>query len=84
MKYFDSNINNHKLVFISREEVDNANVILYDKWLNETTTIENLDVYCLNGYLTLNFYYQFTKDKTYLLKIESDHKILFQDLCKTI
>jgi hypothetical protein len=84
MKYFDSNFFNHKIVFISREKVEKANVILYDKWLNESITIENLDVFCLNGYLTLTFSYQFTKDKTYLLKIESDHKILFQDLCKTI
>jgi hypothetical protein len=84
MKYFDSNLEHHKIVFISREKVEKANVILYDKWLNETINIENIGVFCLNGYLTLTFDYQFAKDKTYLLKVEINHKILFQDLCKTI
>jgi hypothetical protein len=84
MKYFDSNINNHKLVFISREEVDNANVTLYDKWLNETITLGETNVYCLNGYLILSFYFEFKKDRTYFLKVENNNNILFKDLCKAI
>jgi hypothetical protein len=84
MKYFDSNSESHKIVFISRESVEQADVILYDKYNNQTTTINNIDVYCNNGYLTLTFDFEFTKDLSYLLSIKNESKLLFQDLCKAI
>jgi hypothetical protein len=84
MRYFLTNLERQKLKFISRQKVEKADLVIYDKYYNQTTTIENLNVFCDNGYMTLTFEHEFIKDRVYLLKVENENKILFQDLCKAI
>ena len=84
MRYFLTNLEKQKIKFISRASVDKADLIIYDKYNNQTTTISNLNVYCDNGYLTLTFEYEFTKDLVYLLSVKNQNKLLWQDLCKAI
>ena len=87
MRYFLTNLEKQKIKFISRVDVDKIDrpiLTIYDKYNNQTTTISNLNVYCDNGYLTLTFEYEFTKDLVYLLSVKNQNKLLWQDLCKAI
>lgn len=84
MRYFLTNLEKQKIKFISRVDVDKADLIIYDKYNNQTTTITNLNVYCDNGYLSLTFEHEFTKDLVYLLSVKNQNKLLWQDLCKAI
>lgn len=84
MRYFLTNLEKQKIKFISRVDVDKADLIIYDKYNNQTTTITNLNVYCDNGYLSLTFEHEFTKDFVYLLSVKNQNKLLWQDLCKAI
>jgi hypothetical protein len=87
MRYFLTNLEKQKIKFISRvdvDKIDRAVLTIYDKYNNVTTTISDLNVYCDNGYLTLTFEHEFTKDFVYLLSVKNSNKLLWQDLCKAI
>jgi len=82
MKIFDYENMSHRLTFISRQDVDFADIVIFDKYDNFEYTIKNVDVFCKNGYLTLTFDFQFVPHKTYFIKVANNDKTLFQDLCR--
>jgi hypothetical protein len=82
MKYFDSQDSTHRLTFISRKEVESIDLIIYDKYNDVWSLIENIPTYCKNGYLTCTFAFEFKQGFTYMLRVENNDNLLFQDLCK--
>ena len=81
MQVFKPSVENHILKITPRYQTETCTILLRHELTDVLTTLEDLRVYCDNGYVIIPFEFTFKEGGSYHIEITSDDLTIWRGKC---